>query len=140
MSKLRHVGIVTKDVNKSISFYSNFGFVVQRDMWESGNCIDTLLALSGVCVRTIKMVLPAGDMIELLFWKSHPECTESRRITQIGCSHIALTVSGLEELYNKLYDSGIVFNSPPQDSFDGKVKLAFCKDPNGVFVELVEEL
>ena len=81
-----------------------------------------------------------GDMIELLCWKSHPENSESRRITQIGCSHIALTVSNLDKMYNKLLESGVMFNSPPQTSPDCQVKVAFCKDPNDVFIELVEEL
>ena len=140
MYKLRHVGIVTCDIEESISFYERLGFTVQKDQIESGNYIDVFLALENACVRTVKMSLPCGDMIELLFWESHPERIEGRRITQIGCSHIAITVSDLDNIYFCLLANGVVFNSKPQYSPDGLVKVAFCKDPNDVFVELVEEL
>ena len=64
----------------------------------------------------------------------------SRKITQIGCSHIALTVPNLDNLYDKLLEQDVVFNSPPQYSPDGYAKVTFCKDPDGSLVELVEVL
>tara|TARA_A100001515_G_scaffold145030_1_gene151412 strand:- start:4078 stop:4506 length:429 start_codon:yes stop_codon:yes gene_type:complete len=141
MLNIRHTGIVTSDIEKSILFYQNFGFKIQKDMLESGDYIDNFSALNGVIVRTVKMSLENGDMIELLNYKSHPEKPDmSRKITQIGCSHVALTVPDLDELYNNLKRQHVVFNSPPQYSPDGYAKVTFCKDPDGSLVELVEVL
>ena len=141
MLNIRHTGIVTSDIEKSILFYENFGFKIQKDMLESGDYIDNFSALSDVLVRTVKMSLENGDMIELLNYESHPEKPDmSRKITQIGCSHIALTVPNLDNLYDKLLKQDVVFNSPPQYSPDGYAKVTFCKDPDGSLVELVEVL
>tara|TARA_R110000824_G_scaffold398310_1_gene602246 strand:- start:1265 stop:1693 length:429 start_codon:yes stop_codon:yes gene_type:complete len=141
MLNIRHTGIVTSDIEKSISFYENFGFKIQKDMLESGAYIDNFSALSDVTVRTVKMSLENGDMIELLYYHSHPEKPDmERKITQIGCSHIALTVPDLDQLYKKLSENEVIFNSPPQYSPDGYAKVTFCKDPDGSLVELVEIL
>ena len=63
MLNIRHTGIVTSDIEKSILFYENFGFKIQKDMLESGDYIDNFSALSDVLVRTVKMSLENGDMI-----------------------------------------------------------------------------
>ena len=142
MLNIRHTGIVVSDIDKSIKFYCDLlGFEIKKDMLESGEYIDNFSALQDAKVRTVKMSLENGDMVELLYYKSHPEKPDfSRPITTIGCSHIALTVEDLDETYRHLTDSGVEFNSPPQYSPDGFAKVTFCKDPDGSLVELVQEL
>ena len=72
MPSIRHTGIVVTDIEKSIDFYRQyFGFEVQKDMIESGEYIDNFCSLEGVKVRTVKMALENGDMIELLDFISH---------------------------------------------------------------------
>ena len=142
MLNIRHTGIVVSNLKKSKDFYCNLlGFKIQKEMDESGDFIDNFSALSQVLVTTCKMTLGNGDMIELLYYKSHPEIPDmSRKITQIGCSHIAMTVDNLDLVYEKLIKNGVIFNSPPQYSSDGKAKVTFCKDPDGSLIELVEEV
>ena len=139
---IRHTGIVVSDLEKSKNFYCNLlGFKVKKEMDEHGEFIDNFSDLTDVLVTTCKTTLENGDMVELLYYKSHPETPDmQRKITQIGCSHIALTVKNLDEVYDRLLSSGVEFNSPPQYSPDGKAKATFCKDPDGSLVELVEEL
>ena len=142
MINIRHTGIVVSDAEKSIDFYTNLlGFEIKKDMMESGDYIDNFSALKDVRVRTIKMTLANGDMVELLWYETHPEQPDMNRpITRIGCSHFAMTVDNLDETYNRLVEAGVYFNSPPQLSPDGFAKVTFCKDPDGSLIELVEEL
>ena len=56
----------------------------------------------------------------------------------MGCTHFAVTVDDIDELYGDLIMSGVHFIKEPISN--GKVKVAFCKDPNDVYIELVEEL
>ena len=89
------------------------------------------------------MIDPNNNILELLYFNSHPELSDTnklRRLTEIGCSHFALTVNDLDTLYSTLKEQGIEFNHPPQVSDDGNVKVAFCRDPDGTFIEMVEEL
>ena len=142
MFKIRHVGIVVSDAERSLEFWRDaLGFEIKKDMLESGEYIDNFSSLSGVEVRTIKMINEIGAMIELLDYKSHPETPDmSRRISQIGCSHVAFTVDDLDRTYDDLTKLGVIFNSKPQLSPDGFAKVTFCKDPDGCLVELVQEL
>ena len=141
MLNIRHVGLVVKDADRSIDFYTKFlGFNIIKDQIEEGEYIDTFLGIENVKVRTIKMSLQNGDMIELLHFDSHPMYNESSFITRIGCSHIALSVPDVDSLYNKLSSKEIRTINPPTLSPDGAAKVFFCKDPDGVWLELVEEI
>jgi len=142
MLNIRHTGIVVSDAERSIDFYTNLlGFEIKKDMMESGDYIDNFSALRDARVRTVKMTLENQDMVELLWYESHPEKPDMERpITRIGCSHIAMTVEDLDDTYERLVSAGVEFNSPPQLSPDGFAKVTFCKDPDGSLIELVEEL
>jgi predicted enzyme related to lactoylglutathione lyase len=59
-------------------------------------------------------------------------------LNAIGPTHVALNVTNLDELYIRLSDAGVPFNAPPSMSPDGCAKVAFCQDPDGTFIELVE--
>jgi|TARA_R110000824_G_C14943052_1_gene650069 lactoylglutathione lyase len=141
---IRHVGIVVTDIEQSLQFYKDvLGFKILKKADESGTCIDNFLNIQNTNVTTVKMIDPNNNILELLYFNSHPELSDTnklRRLTEIGCSHFALTVNDLDTLYSTLKEQGIEFNHPPQVSDDGNVKVAFCRDPDGTFIEMVEEL
>lgn len=139
--KLRHVGITVTDLQRSINFYRDlFGFSIVKEMDESGEHIDNFSGLKDVDVRTVKMSDDKDGLIELLYYRSHPGLNVYRDITNIGCSHFALTVDDLSSLYYELIKNDVDVLCEPQYSPDGFVKLTFCKDPDGTLIELVEEL
>lgn len=141
MKAIRHIGIVVSDLKPSICFYKDlFGFQITRQMEESGDYIDNMLAMRGVKVTTVKMSAPDGQMIELLQFHSHQRIQKMRAINDIGIAHIAFEVEDLDAEYNRLKDEGVSFNSPPQLSPDGYAKVTFCRAPEGTFIELVEVL
>lgn len=142
MKNVRHFGIVTHDMEKSLHFYRDLlGLQIKRDMQEEGEFIGTILGLRNVKVHTVKMISENGDtLIELLEYASHKgKKRENYEIFDLGASHVAFTVSNLEEEYARLQNEGVAFISSPQISPGGR-KVAFCLDPDGVPVELVEEL
>lgn len=138
---IRHTGIVVMDLEASLYFYRDLlGFQLVKQMEESGEYIDNISSLRNVKVTTIKMTSPAGQMIELLKYHSHPVEQEKREINKIGISHVAFTVDDLDVEYGKLKDKGIQFNTSPQLSPDGYAKVTFCRAPEGTLIELVEML
>ena len=139
---LRHTGIVVGDLEAALHFYGELlGFKVTKRMDESGAYIDNMLGLQGVRVTTVKMVAPDGNLIEILYYQSHPrKARDQREICEIGVSHVALTVDDLELEYRRLSDAGVQFYAPPQLSPDDYAKVTFCRDPDGNPVELVQVL
>ncbi len=138
---IRHTGIVVDDLEKSLHFYQDLlGFKIAKQMREKSTYIDNVLALKGVEVTMIKMTAPDGQMIELLKYHSHPQEVISRKICDVGPTHIAFTVDNLTTTYQELMAQGIIFNGQPCVSPDGYAKVAFCNAPEGTFIELVEVL
>jgi len=141
IEKIRHIGIVVNDLEKSLKFYTKkLGFIVSKRMDESGPFIDEILGLKNLLVTTVKMTLQNGQMIELLYFTTYKKDKVVRGINDIGPTHIALTVSELDKIYIDLLSDGIEFISSPKASKDGCVKVAFCRAPEGTFIELVELL
>jgi len=138
---IRHTGIVVDDLEASLNFYRDLlGFQIVKQMEESGDYMDNMLALRGVKVTTVKMAAPDGQMIELLKFHTHLNEQKPRDINNVGITHIAFEIDDLSDEYKRLKDEGILFNSPPQLSLDGCAKVAFCRAPEGTFIELVEVL
>jgi len=142
MENIRHLGIVVENINKSLVFYRDLlGLKIKRDMKEKGSYIDKVLGLRKVNVRTVKLAAKDGCLIELLNYHFPVSKKAGKnRINDIGCSHVAFTVKNIEKEYLFLSNKGVIFNSRPQESEDGLVKVVFCRDPDGTFVELVEIL
>ncbi len=141
IKNIRHTGIVVSNLDKTLHFYRDIlGLKIKREMIESGKYIDSLSGLKEVRVKTIKMSADDGNLIELLYYGSHPRKSINRDICDIGYSHIAFTVENLGYEYKRLKEKGIKFNCTPQISPDGKAKVVFCRDPEGNLIELVEEL
>ena len=143
MKTIRHFGIVTNDMEKSLHFYRDLlGLQIKRDMQEEGKFIDTILGLQNVQVHTVKMISQNGDtLVELLEYQSHKgKKREDYRIFDLGASHLAFTVEDVDQEYERLKEQGVSFTCAPQVSPDGKAKVTFCFDPDGVPVELVQEL
>lgn len=140
MDKIRHSGIVVTDIEKAKKFYQKyFNFTVAKEMNESGDFIDKILGYQSLTVKTVKMNT-GSSMLELLQFKNPKSENRDRQINDYGCTHIAITVSNLEELFRELSEEGIHFISAPQTSADGAAKVCFCRDPDGTFLELVEEI
>lgn len=143
MKAVRHFGIVVSNLEKSLHFYRDLlGLEIRRDMPEEGEFIDTILGLKGVKVRTVKMAAANGDtLVELLEYQSHKgKKRENYEIFDLGASHVAFTVENVGEEYKRLQEDGVHFTCSPQVSPDGKAKVTFCYDPDGVPIELVEEI
>tara|TARA_R110002110_G_scaffold355703_1_gene565337 strand:+ start:407 stop:838 length:432 start_codon:yes stop_codon:yes gene_type:complete len=142
MTTLRHVGITVTNIEKSLKFYKDLlGFEVVSDEWEHGDYIDNFSSLKGIMTRIVKMRDSNGGMVELLCYKSHPrEADLNYKIIEIGCSHVAFTVDDVDGIYEKLKEEDIHFECLPQLGPGAFAKVAFCRDPSGVLVELVEQL
>ncbi|MED5475188.1 MAG: VOC family protein [Candidatus Neomarinimicrobiota bacterium] len=137
---IRHFGIVVQNIDESLFFYENLlGFKVFKKMEESGPEISTFLGIKNVKVTTIKMRNQFNQMIELLYYQEQAHKNDVF-INQLGPTHLALSVSNLDDIYQNFKKQNIEFISSPIITDNKFAKVAFCKAPEGTFVELVEEL
>lgn len=142
MNKIRHTGLVTKNLKKSIFFWNKLlKFKIKKRLIESGNLIDKLMEYNQVKVETIKLSDSSGMLLELLSFKNAPRNKKHLiKPYSNGFTHISITVKNIEKVYRNLKKMKIKFNAKPTKSKDGNVLMTYCKTPEGAYLELVEEL
>jgi len=142
IKNIKHTGIVVRNLDKAVSFYEGLGFKMWKRAMEQGAFLDTVVGLKKARVETSKLKAPCGALLELLQYHSHPInqkiCFQPSN--QLGCSHIALTVKSIEEALDYVQSRAGSLVNPPVTAPEGKVRVAYCHDPEGNLLELVEEL
>lgn len=141
MIKIRHTGLVTTNLRVSIDFWVKLlKFKIISDNVEQGQLIDNVLGYKKVKVRTVKLVDEnKNGMLELLYYYNSPKLKKQKFYPySTGFTHISVTVKNIDKIYKKLEMKKIKFNSKPDFSADKKVKMTYCRTPEGVFLELVQ--
>ncbi|VEN74505.1 Lactoylglutathione lyase [Candidatus Desulfarcum epimagneticum] len=140
---IRHTGLVVNDIDQSIEFYEDvFGFKLLKRMVDGSGYIQKLTGVSGAIVEWAKLTDGGSGVLELLEYKKpHQKKVDIIYDADMhGCSHIAITVESIDQVYHALTDRGLFCNSKPLVSPDGKVKVMYVRDYDGIIIELVEEI
>lgn len=119
--ELNHVGMRIRDLSASLGFYVDL---------LGARVVDELFMTNGQTDRV--HIQLAGGLIELL----HPR--EPRSDTTWGVDHIGFMTDDLDGDHARLVSRGFTFSVPPKVAGSGQGRLAFCSDPNGVRVELLQ--
>ena len=139
---IRHTGIVVSDMQASLRFYRDLlGLEVWADFEDNSSTVEKVVGVPGAHIWMIKLKAADGVSIELLQYLSHPQPVPARtQACDVGCNHVALQVDDLDALHEKLVAEEIEFNVAPVVSAEGVAKVTYCRDPEGVLLELVEIL
>jgi len=143
MIRIRHTGVYVQDMDVQKAFYEQtLGMSVKVHQVEKGAYINTLLGTDTESeVETCKLAADDGSMIELC--KINPGVGKDNNSVSLfaaGNMHIAITVKNVASEYERLRSMGLSVVSEPQLSPDGGAKVFFCQDPEGNYLELVEEV
>ena len=142
MSIIRHTGLVTNNLKKSLVFWTKYlEFKIHKEMDEDGDLINQIMLYNNVRLKTIKLKDKKNNLLELLYFKNKPKIKINKiKPYSNGFTHISITVKNLNSLYKNLIRKKIKFNSKPKISSDGNVIMTYCKTPEGAYLELVQEL
>lgn len=138
----RHIGITVSDMARSEHFYRDYLGLKQIGDYpgRQGDYYSTLVGVPGALIDIRIFAAPDGSKVELLQYRSHPaDAGVLAQAVETGRPHMAFTVSDLNDLYARRSDFGCAFKSPPQKSGDD-VLVAYCHDPDGAILELVQLL
>ena len=142
--KLRHIGIVVQNMEKMIDFYTTLfnEYEIVADTIEQGKYIDNLLGVKDIKLRIIKIMNDYdSSIIELLSPINYKIDSLEKSMFRAGLTHIAFTVRHIEDLVRCLKkDCGAKFLSETQTNENNTAKVVYCEDPEGNFIELVEEI
>ena len=133
---------MVNDLEKTRDFWINsLGFKLHVEAIEVSPYIDELLLIQDPELTTVKLIDANGFIIELLkFGKYQVNNSWSGDLKTTGLTHIALTVDNLEELVDNLSKQNYQMLSEIKTSPDNKVKVVFVRGPEGIMLELVQEM
>ena len=133
---------MVNDLIKTRDFWINLlGFKLHTEAKEESPYIDELLAIKDPSLTTVKLIDSKGFIIELLKFENYKvENSWSGDLKTTGLTHIALTVDNLDELVEILRKLDYQTISDIKTSPNKKVKVVFVRGPEGIMLELVQEL
>ena len=125
---VRHVGIVTTDLKRSLNFYRKvLGFKIVKKMKETHPSLSDIMALKNTKVTTVKMKSKDNGMIELLSWHS-PKSKKKVRVVFIA--------EGSSCRYNEEFNKDIINKKISQRTNFAKKALKILKVKDFVFYNL----
>jgi catechol 2,3-dioxygenase-like lactoylglutathione lyase family enzyme len=140
---LHHTAIVVTDLNRSIAFYENFfGGAVETILRDVDDPQIAALHELGDARFTLAFVRFGPTRLELFqFERPDDGRPLDDRAHDFGVRHICFEVPDVQGAYERMTTEGVRFTRPPYTVADSEAKgtvLAFCSDPDGTRVELLQ--
>ena len=140
-----HININVTDLERSVDFYSQFGFRARVYLAEpiEDPAFTSLVGLEAPSLRVAALACgddPSAPLLDLVEWVTPPpEGLPYDSIRHVGIARIALRTSDLDAAVAALRAAGQRFWAEPgRLAIAGGLRFAGVFDPDGVMVELLE--
>jgi len=121
--KIAHTSITVKDMDKSIDFYTD---VLGLTLAEREEIPENKAEIAFVKDQN-------GLEIELTFWREKKDWTDGDQL-----DHIAFMVDDVKKSVDAFRSKGVEIAREPYSLKGSNSKIAFIKDPNGIWLELIQ--
>jgi lactoylglutathione lyase len=123
--KIDHASITVKDMNESLDFYCKtlgLKLASRREIPENKAEIAFVSSSDGDNIG-----------IELTYWKEKKDWTDGDQL-----DHIAFIVDDTRKSIEEFRRKGVEIAKEPYSLSGSKSVIAFIKDPNGIWLELIQ--
>lgn len=142
LKHIDHIGVVVNDLKTAKEFFTDLGFTVQGEAEEGSELLDKVIGIQGARSQIVFLQAPDGQTkLELTKFlnPAGPTTPQESVMYGHGYKHIALVVEGIDEIVEALKQKGMdvfvdVYN------YQNIYKLCYFRGPEGILVELAEEL
>lgn len=136
-----NVGIAVRDLEATISFFTDLGLTVVGRSEVSGEWADTAVGLDGNHARIAVLQTLDGQGRLEFFEYLHPQAIETgpTRPNEIGMHRVAFTVDDMDEALGIAAKHGC---HPLRDvaTYEDAYKLTYLRGPSGIIVMFAEDL
>jgi catechol 2,3-dioxygenase-like lactoylglutathione lyase family enzyme len=142
LKHIDHIGVIVNDLQAAKEFFVDLGFEVKGEADEQSELLDKVVGIKGAHSQIVFLTAPDGQINLELAKFINPASKSVEHETQMydhGYQHIALVVEGIDDIAADLKAKGYdifvdVYNY--QDVY----KMCYFRGPEGIIVELAEEL
>ena len=139
--KLENVGIAVRDIEATISFFTDLGLTVLGRDTVKGEWADTAVGLDGNHAKIAMLQTPDGQGRLELFEYIHPDAieTEPTKPHDIGMHRVAFAVDDIDAALEIAARHGC---HPLRGvaTYEDLYKLTYVRGPSGILVMLAEQL
>jgi len=138
---LENVGIAVRDLDATISFFTDLGLTLIGRDTVSGEWTDIAVGLDGNHARIAMLQTPDGHGRLELFEYIHPEAIETAPTlpNEIGMHRVAFSVDDIDGALAIAAKHGC-FPLRGVATYQDVYKLSYVRGPSGIIVMLAEEL
>jgi len=143
VAEVNHTGITVSNLDRSLSFWRDvLGFEFSHSAHQKGEMAEKITGVKGAELKLAVVKAPGGHKIELLEYLAPTDRRQASAAQpcDVGHSHIALTVENLEEILERIAQSGWQAAGQPQSLTAGPnagKRVIYVRDPDGTTIELM---
>jgi len=140
--RLEHVGVVVDDLEAATEFFLDLGLEREGSTSVQGEWVDNIIGLRDARVDVLIVQTPDGSgKLELAKFHTPTDDRgpEAAAANRLGIRHILFAVDGLDEILDTLKGKGFGLVGKVQD-YEGIYRLCYVRGPEGIIVELAEEI
>ncbi len=142
LKRIDHIGVVVNDLKAARQFFVDLGFTVQGEAEEQSELLDKVVGREGARSRVVFLEIPGGQTkLELTKFLNPAEKAIQQESVMYGhgYKHIALVVEDIDQIVEGLKAKGLdifvdIYN------YQNVYKMCYLRGPEGLLVELAEEL
>jgi catechol 2,3-dioxygenase-like lactoylglutathione lyase family enzyme len=142
MQRIDHVGVIVDNLPAAKAFFLDFGLDVQWEGELEGAWLDRIVGLNGVRTEAVMVALPDGQAnLELIKFHtpSDDQGIPPQPANTLGIRHIAFVVDDIEAIVSSLKRKGMETVGVIQN-YENAYKLCFVRGPEGIILELAEQI
>ena len=142
VERMDHVGIVVADLAAATEFFVALGLELQGEAAVEGGWVDRVVGLEGVRAELAMLESPNGrGRVELAKFHAPPGPSGDRPApaNAPGIRHLAFVVEDIDALTTRLRGLGAELVGEVERYRDS-YRLCYVRGPEGIIVELAEEL
>jgi catechol 2,3-dioxygenase-like lactoylglutathione lyase family enzyme len=140
--RVDHVGINVEDLAAAKTFFVDLGFIVTGESVMEGDLVDRVTGLKDVKDDLVMLQAPDGHFNLELVKFHHPvdkSGVQPSAANTLGLRHLCFEVDDIESIVAVLKTKGYGLMGELQ-IFENVWKLCYVRGPEGIIVELAEQL
>lgn len=142
IKRMDHVGVIVNDLADAIEFFVDLGFELGGQMKMKDELVDRIIGLDDVQTEVAFVRTPDGSgQLELIQFNSptYQGETSPPAANKPGIRHLAFVVDDIEAVVARLRARGTELVGELVQ-FEESWKLVYVRGPEGIIVELAEQL
>ncbi len=142
VKRMDHVGVVVDDLSAATSFFVELGLKLVGEGSVGGDWVDRVIGLEGTQTDVAMVETPDGhSRLELIKFRApaSPPGDPHAQSNAPGIRHLTFAVDNIDAVLHRLRRHGAELIGEVE-SYENTYRLCYIRGPEGIIVELAQEL